>query len=80
MSISQERFEALVRAAAANRGKVVEVAVDGFGFVLTLASKRSQYVVRAFYDRATDSWTSVDPYRGGTVSSIIAEVARGMKR
>jgi hypothetical protein len=35
MSISPERFEALVRAAAANRQKVVDVAVEDFNFTLS---------------------------------------------
>jgi hypothetical protein len=80
MGISQESFAALVEAAAANRGKVVKVTVDGFGFVLKLASRRSTYDVRAFYDAATNSWTMIDPYKGGTLPSIVSEIARAMKR
>lgn len=80
MSISQKRFEALVEAAAANHHKVVKAAVTGFGFVLTLASRRYRYDVHAVYDPAADSWTGVDPYRGGTLPAIINEIARAMKK
>jgi hypothetical protein len=79
MSVSQERFESLVQAAAANHHKIVNVAVAGFGFVLTLASRRYEYDLRVVYDPATDSWTGLDPYRGGTLPAIINEIARMMK-
>ncbi len=80
MTISQETFQSLAEAAAANRGKIVKVAVQGFGFVLTLKSRRYQYDVSAWYDPATDHWTGVDPYRGGTLPSVINEIARAMKK
>lgn len=80
MSVSQDTFKALVEAAAANRGKIVKVAVTGFGFVLTLAARRSRYDVSAHYDPATDQWSGVDPYGGGTLSSIIGEISREMKK
>lgn len=79
MGISPERFAALVEAAAANHHKVVKVAVTGFGFVLTLKSRRYRYDVQAAYDPVADSWIGVDPYRGGTLPAIISEIARGMK-
>lgn len=79
MSVSEERFESLVQAAAANHHKIVKVAVTGFGFVLTLTSRRYEYDVRAVYDPATDSWTGVDPYRGGTLPAIVNEIARMIK-
>jgi hypothetical protein len=79
MSVSEERFESLVQAAAANHCKIVKVAATGFGFVLTLRSRRYEYDVYAAYDPATDSWTGIDPYQGGTLPAIINEIARTMK-
>lgn len=79
MSVSQQRFESLVQAAAANHSKIVKVAITGFGFVLTLKSRRYEYDVRATYDPATDSWVGVDPYRGGTLPAIVDEIARTLK-
>jgi len=57
------------------------VAVTGFTFVLTLKSRRNRlsYDVHGSYEPATDSWAGIDPYRGGTLASVISEIARLMK-
>lgn len=59
--ISQDRFESLVEVVAANRCKIVKVAVNGLRFGLTLKSRHRLYDVGVLYDAATDSSTGVDP-------------------
>lgn len=81
MSVSQERFEALVKAAAANHGKVLKVTVEGFGFILRLDARRVPYNVQAHWDQATDNWTGHDPYRGGmTLHQVVREVAEALSK
>ncbi len=80
MYISEERFEYLVRAAAAQHSKVTGVAVDGFSFTLRLKARRVPYDVWAHYDSATDSWSGHDPYRGGmTLHLVVGEVSRAIQ-
>jgi hypothetical protein len=72
---SQEEFAALVEAATRYSGsKIVKVAVDGFGFTLTLKSRRYRYDVSACYDPATNHWTMDDPYQGSSLPRIIHEI------
>jgi hypothetical protein len=80
VAVSEKQFAELVEAAASNRGKVTKVAVSGFGFVLTLRARRLRYDVRAHYDPLTDSWTGTDPYRGGTLPSVVNEIWRSIPR
>lgn len=79
MSVSQERFDAIVRAVTANQSKIVRVRVFEFGFALTLKSRRYEYDVGAHYDPARDHWTGYDPYRGSTIQWVINQVDQRMK-
>jgi protein-tyrosine-phosphatase len=50
------------------------VAVKGFSFTLTLTSKRYRYDVTAWFDAAANKWTTVDPYSGGSLHSVIRKI------
>lgn len=79
MSVSQERFEAIVRAVTADQSKIVKVEIYEFGFTLTLKARRYEHDVHVTYDPVRDHWTGVDPYGGGTLRWVINEIARKMK-
>jgi hypothetical protein len=75
MSVSLEKFEALVKAAVVDDPKVPKVAVTGYTVVLTLKARRVPYDVWARYDPATDTWTGHNPYRDGmTLHKVVDEV------
>lgn len=79
MSVSPERFEALVRAAAANRQKVVGVAVNGYNFTLKLKARRMTYEVLGQYDPETDHWVGTDAHMGNTIRFVIDDIAKAIK-
>lgn len=80
VNISQESFRRLVKSVAARRGKIVAVAVTGFGFVLTLQGKRLRYNVHGAYHPATNSWTGHDSYLGGaTLRGVMREIGQAIK-
>src|SRR3954451_14674847 len=80
MSVSPERFESLVRAAAAKHEKVVGVAVNGFYFRLKLKARRMTYEVDARYDPATNTWVRTDPHMGNTIRFVTEEVHRAINQ
>jgi hypothetical protein len=78
MSVSPERFESLVRAAAAKRHKVVGVAVNGYSFSLKLKA-RMTYEVIGRYDPETDHWVGIDRHMGNTIRFVIDDIAEAIK-
>ncbi len=80
MYVSEERFEHLVKAAAAEHSKITKVTVAGLSFTLRLKAQRVPYDVWARYDWATGTWEGHDPYPGGmTLRLVIDEVSRAMQ-
>ena len=79
MYISQERFEHLVHAAAAEHPKVLKVIVEGFGFILRLDARRTPYHVKSLRpgDRYPDH---SQPVPGGmTLPQVVDEISRAMR-
>lgn len=80
MSISQEEFEAAVR--AAKKDLLMDVTVSGFEVHVAKKSRsgRSRYTLTAVYDPASDSWSGVDPYHGTTLPALARELDRYLPR
>lgn len=77
MYVSQEKFEAIVKAAVADKAKVLEVNVTEYGVKLKFDAKRVPYWVSAYYDWQNDSWTGSGEYPGGmTLQRIVNEISR----
>lgn len=79
MYISEERFEHLVRAAAAQHSRVTKVTVDGFSFTLRMKARRVPYDLVVHYDSATDTWSGHGYPGGMTLRLVIGEVTRAMR-